>query len=164
MFLIAHLRALDILLTTQDADSGPPDPLAELTGMQGSMTARPAPQDPALARLRPDAYAADEQDGAAATEFRRLTEGALEAHQRHRVAIVLDTLSGGDRITLDPDQADAWLGALNDLRLALGTRLEVTEELLDVPPEDPRAGGLQHYHLLGQLQSDLLDALGGAPF
>ena len=42
---------------------------------------------------------------------------------------------------LDEEQVLAWLGAINDLRLVLGTRLEVTEELYDtgLPDDDPRA-------------------------
>ena len=35
---------------------------------------------------------------------------------------------GGAVLKLGPDECRQWLGALNDLRLAIGTRLEVTDE------------------------------------
>ena len=42
---------------------------------------------------------------------------------------MLDSLpAGGGRIQLTGDQALAWLKALNDVRLALGVRLGVTED------------------------------------
>jgi hypothetical protein len=59
----------------------------------------------------------------------------------------------------------AWLGALNDLRLVLGTRLEVTEDSVeqDFPPGDPRRETLALYHYLGWLESQAVDALASAP-
>ncbi len=66
----------------------------------------------------------------------------------------------GGRLLLDRDEADAWLGCLNDLRLVLGTRLEVTEETeLDLRDDDPRAQALQVYGWLGWLQESLLSCL-----
>ena len=61
---------------------------------------------------------------------------------------------------LDPDQAGAWLRTTNDLRLALGTRLEITEDT--EPPEDITDEGDQQlavYYWLTALQGSLVDAL-----
>ena len=61
---------------------------------------------------------------------------------------------------MDREQADAWLGCLNDLRLVLGTRLEVTEDTeLDLRRDDPRAQALTVYGWLGWLQESLLEAM-----
>ncbi len=66
----------------------------------------------------------------------------------------------GGRLALDRDQVDAWLGTLNDLRLVLGTRLEVTEDTpLELPDDDPRAQALLVYGWLGWLQESLLSCI-----
>lgn len=155
---------------------GPPrevDPLEELVGMSSAEVSRP--DDPALRRLLPDAYRGDafpadlveDRAGSAATasaEFRRFTEADLRARKRADAETVLATLAslaGGGRVQLDRDQADAWLGALNDLRLVLGVRLDVTEDTLDVPlpDDDPRAQALHLYAWLGWVQESLLGCL-----
>jgi hypothetical protein len=66
------------------------------------------------------------------------------------LATLAPLLGRGGRLALDRDQVDAWLGTLNDLRLVLGTRLEVTEDTeLDVPDDDPHAQALLVYGWLG---------------
>jgi hypothetical protein len=62
---------------------------------------------------------------------------------------------------LSATEADAWLRALNDLRLVLGTRLDVQEDMLldDLRPDDPRASGLAIYGWLSWLQEQLVAAL-----
>ena len=146
----------DLLVLLGEEDAGSDDPLAALVGLSDG-PAEP-PEDPALARLLPDAYGDDE---AAATEFRRYTERDLRAGKRGHAAVVLASLAPladvGGRLVLDRDQADAWLGCLNDVRLVLGTRLGVTEETeLDPRSDDPRAQALQVYGWLGWLQESLL--------
>jgi hypothetical protein len=147
------------LLGADDEDAAEQDPLAALVGL----SAEPVepPEDPALARLLPDAYGDDEQ---AAAEFRRYTDADLRAGKKAHAGVVLATLAPllgeGGRLQLDRDECDAWLGTLNDLRLVLGTRLEVTEETeLDVPGDDPRGQALQVYGWLGWLQETLLSCL-----
>ena len=139
--------------------TGDEDPLAAMVGLSTGPVA--PPEDPALARLLPDAYGDDE---AAAAEFRRFTEDDLRAGKRAMAASVLDSLApvldSGGRMALDREQADAWLGTLNDLRLVLGTRLEVTEDSeLDPRSDDPQAQALQVYGWLGWLQESLLRVL-----
>ena len=62
-------------------------------------------------------------------------------------------------IALTPEEARAWLGVLNDTRLTLGTRLQVTEDDHDVDPSDPRAPAFAMYHWLTWLQGELIEAL-----
>lgn len=134
-----------------------PDPLEALLGLPPGDAVRP--EDPALARLLPDAY--PREDPEASREFRRYTEGELRAGKRAHCATVLATLPASGKLHLDRDQADAWLGCLNDLRLVLGTRLGVTEDLdrADLDDQDPRAQALQVYGWLGWLQESLLSCL-----
>jgi hypothetical protein len=67
--------------------------------------------------------------------------------------------AGNER--LSADEAEAWLRALNDLRLVLGTRLDVQENsLLDrIDSDDPDAAGLAVYAYLSWLQEQLVEAL-----
>ena len=66
-------------------------------------------------------------------------------------------------VDLDHDNANAWLGAINDIRLALGVRLKVAsnsqDELELLAPDDPLRGVYAVYTWLGWLQETLLDAL-----
>ncbi|RLV08961.1 hypothetical protein CTZ27_09585 [Streptomyces griseocarneus] len=148
------------------------DPLARLFAEGPSEP----PADPALARLFPDAYGEpgvpqDVEQRAHAAEFRRYTENDLRDRKRDdALAVVrsLDALTvGGDRgavLRLSPEECRRWLGALNDLRLTIGTRLEVTEEddgeaFLRLPDEDPRKPMVMAYLWLGGLQETLVEAL-----
>ena len=155
--------AADLLVLLGEQDETDPDPLAALVGLSsGPVT---APEDPALARLLPDAYGDDAQ---ASAEFRRFTEQDLRSGKRASAGTVLATLAPltvrGGRLSLDREQADAWLGCLNDLRLVLGTRLGVTEQTdLDAADEDPRAQALHVYGWLGWLQESLLSCLEPVP-
>jgi hypothetical protein len=116
--------------------------------------------DPVLARLFPDAYREDQD---ASAEFRRYTEGGLRETKRAAAKTVLATLGEGGEVVLDPDEAQAWLRALNDLRLALGVRLDITEETLDQMRsfdwDDPRNAGYAAYDWLTYLQESLVRAL-----
>jgi hypothetical protein len=118
------------------------------------------PEDPALARLFPDAYA---DDGGAAAEFRRFTENDLRARKREDALAVVRTLdTGGPVLKLTAEESRQWLGTLNDLRLTIGTRLEVTEddnELYRLPDSDPRKPMVMAYLWLGGLQESLVETL-----
>ncbi|WP_448624844.1 DUF2017 family protein [Geodermatophilus sp. URMC 64] len=114
--------------------------------------------DPVLARLLPDGHRGDPR---LAADYRELTESALRSGKADDLATVRATLppDGGD-VRLDPDQAAAWLRSSNDLRLALGTRLEITEDT--EPPEDltgDEGQQLAVYYWLTALQGSLVDAL-----
>jgi hypothetical protein len=156
--LLAAL-AEDLLGLLGEGTAVDEDPLSAMVGLSSGPVA--APDDPALARLLPDAYAHDDQ---AAADFRRFTEQDLREGKRAGAGTVLATLAPllgqGGRLSLDRDQVDAWLGTLNDLRLVLGTRLEVTEDTeLEVPDDDPHAQALLVYGWLGWLQESLLSCI-----
>ncbi len=124
-------------------------------------TAQGIPQDPVLARLLPDGYRDDPE---AAGEFRKYTEPALRDAKQQAAQQMLDSLpEGGGRVQLTADQAQAWLKALNDVRLALGIRLDVSEDFEDqwgrLTPEDPQWTAFEVYAWLGAVQESLVQAL-----
>lgn len=136
-----------------------PDELAEMLGSFGA--ALDPPEDPVLARLLPDAYTGDPDS---AGEFRRLTEQSLRSAKAETARTVLDTLPDrGGRVRLSPEQAQAWLRALNDVRLALGVRLGVTEdvqhEMGQLDEDSPRRPQLAVYDWLTFLQETLVRAV-----
>ena len=114
--------------------------------------------DAVLARLLPEGHRGDP---ALAADYRELTESALLTGKTDDLATVRATLPAeGGTVRLDPDQAGAWLRTTNDLRLALGTRLEITEDT--EPPEDlssEEGQQLAVYYWLTALQGSLVDAL-----
>jgi Domain of unknown function (DUF2017) len=113
-----------------------------------------APEDPSLERLFPPAYDdADSED-----EYRRLMGEELLEGRRRALRVVEETL---DQDRLTKEQAEAWLTALNDLRLVLGTRLDVTQDMLleRLRPDDPDAFELSLYAYLSWLQEQLVEAL-----
>lgn len=160
-------RVLASLLTELDnlLDDGAPasdeDPLAALVGLTDQRSGAPSPPtDPALARLLPDGYL---DDAEAAAELRRFTEAELRAGKRGAAQAMRTGVGGGGKLLIGEDAAQMWLGALNDLRLALGTRLGVTEEVYDeidrMPDGDPRKPPYLLYEWLGVLQETLVRAL-----
>ncbi|MGK5112738.1 MULTISPECIES: DUF2017 family protein [unclassified Geodermatophilus] len=114
--------------------------------------------DPVVTRLLPDGHRGDPE---LAADFREMTESALRSGKADDLAIVRATLPpDGGQVRLDPDQAGAWLRTSNDLRLALGTRLDITEDT--EPPEDlasEEGQQLAVYYWLTGLQGSLVDAL-----
>ncbi|MCG5220512.1 DUF2017 domain-containing protein [Streptosporangium sp. KLBMP 9127] len=154
---VSILRSLvEMLLGIVEPGETGDDPLERALGI-GSGTSR-LPADPVLARLFPSAYEDEEQ----ATEFRRYTEASLRDAKRADAQTMLDTADSG-RVELSPEQAQAWMRSLNDVRLALGTRLEVTEEIHDeiaeMSEDDPRYPAFVTYDWLTYLQDTLVRAL-----
>ena len=136
-------------------DDNPADELAELTGIRTGPSTRP--DDRVLARLLPD-FTTEDADLAAG--LRSLHEPALIEAKEQAAAVVLETLpESGGRIELTPEQADAWLAALNDVRLALGTALEVSEDMPEqLPSDDPRAAHRGVYHWVTFVQDSLVQS------
>jgi hypothetical protein len=135
-----------------------PDPLAELFAEGPTKP----PDDPALARLFPDAY----QDSKEAAEFRRFTENDLRARKREDALAMVRTLDrDSPEVRLSAREAQQWLGTLNDLRLTIGAYLGVTQEdqdgLFHLPDGDERKPMAVAYQWLGLLQETLVDALTG---
>ena len=112
------------------------------------------PDDPALRRLFPQAH----DDPESEEQYRSLVRDQLLGGRSKAIAVVRDTLG---KEALDPDEADTWLRALNDLRLVLGTRLDVTEDLdyenLDL--SEPQGRDLAVYGYLTWLQEQLVEAI-----
>ena len=116
------------------------------------------PDDPSLRRLFPPAYP---DDSAHEAEYRQLMGADLRDRHLRALALMEETVDAGH---LTEDQAAGWLSALNDLRLFLGTQLDVTEDTMeeDVDPSDPRAPALALYDYLTWLEGQLVDALATA--
>ena len=129
--------------------------------MLGLSSSSRRPDDPILARLFPDGYSDDEQ---ASGEFRRYTERGLRSGKMAAAQTVLDTLpEAGGRVDLTAEQAQAWLRALNDIRLALGVQLDVSEDMPAMQDRaaqgGPQAAGFWIYDWLSVLQETLVHAL-----
>ena len=114
--------------------------------------------DPVLERLFPDGHRGDAE---IAAEYRDLTEESLRSGKADDLAIVRATLPpGGGDVRLEREQAGAWLRTTNDVRLALGVRLDITEDT--EPPDDPAEDEGQQlavYYWLTAAQGSLVDAL-----
>jgi hypothetical protein len=122
--------------------------------LEGLLKTRP-PTDATVARLYPAAYP---DDPLRELEFERMTaddlaSGRLSALDRTRATLRARVL--------DPEDADAWLRTLNDIRLVIGGRLEVTEESVreDFAADEIAAETFEIYSLLGELQWLLLLAM-----
>jgi hypothetical protein len=147
--------------TSNTGNTGTPDDLDALEAMLYPPGAAQTPEDPVLARLLPDAYSDDPE---AAGEFRKYTEPALRSAKYEVARQMLDTLpEAGGRIQLSNTEALSWLKALNDVRLALGVRLGVTEEFeqdwAKLKPDDPQWTAYEVYAWLGAVQESLVQAL-----
>ena len=163
------------------------DPFMNLMGLS---TNEAPPEDPVLRRLLPNAY----QDEREAAEFRRYTEHGLREKKRAHALLIHEAIisqqeelegrgeesgvapwkedASVDRAALElsirDDDASAWLGGLNDLRLALAVRLGIGErsnsgedktkfELMT--ENDPMQAVYAVYSWLGWLQQSLLEAM-----
>lgn len=146
-------QLIEILAERVDDIHG--DPLASMLGISGHDS---PPDDEVLLRLLPDAYA----DPVESAEFRRYTESDLRAKKRMNAMTVRSQLMDMDatKVVLDSESALAWLGALNDIRLALGVRLNVDENSAEqfelLPPDDPMSAVHAVYSWLGWLQESLV--------
>ena len=104
-------------------------------------------------RLFPPGYANDPDRE---QEYQQLTHDELLTKRLASVDIVEQTVN---ETSLDEDQLSAWMGAVNDLRLVLGTRLDVTEDMDDIALDDPRAPAFAVYHYLTHLLAEIVNAL-----
>ncbi|MBN0045846.1 DUF2017 domain-containing protein [Streptomyces actuosus] len=178
---ISIIRSLAVqlleLIGPGPAEDAPDDPLAELFAEGPSEP----PTDPVLRRLFPDAYSDPRQQPATAqeaeerrassAEFRRFTENDLRARKREDALAMIRSLDaltsagdGGAVLKLSAEESRQWLGALNDLRLAIGSRLEIGDDddgdlLYRLPDEDPRKPMVMAYLWLGGLQETLVSTL-----
>ncbi|MDQ2650010.1 MAG: DUF2017 domain-containing protein [Actinomycetota bacterium] len=127
--------------------------LDDLAGQLSELLAATT-DDPAVRRLFPTAYHDDvERD----REYQQLVRDDLLERRLANLATVQETAPAATE--LDEEQVTAWMQAINDLRLVLGTRLDVSEEPVEVDLDDPAAPLLGVYDYLGYLMSEIVDAL-----
>lgn len=155
---------LDMLEERQS--SAPSDELEQITGIKAGHPHRP--QDATMRRLLPDFYRSQHNHPAGSATVESLNSALRSLHEpeiieakREAGQRLLSTVpAGGGRFELTADDASAWVAAVNDIRLALGTMLGVgpsgPEEL---PDDHPMAGHLDVYHWLTVLQEYLVLAL-----
>ncbi|WP_405447591.1 DUF2017 domain-containing protein [Streptomyces erythrochromogenes] len=179
---ISILRSLAVQML-ELIGPGDPEPAEDADPLAALFAEGPSepPSDPALARLFPDAYGSPDGTGdegvdpaevtARAAEFRRYTENDLRARKREdALALVrsLDVLTpagdGAAVLELTGELPLRWLGGLNDLRLTLAARLDITEgdesaALFRLPDDDPRKPMVMAYLWLGGLQESLIETL-----
>ena len=147
--------------------AAPTDPLEALTGIR---TGNPRPpEDGTMRRLLPDfvkdqrgSQGDGEQDNGALRSLHEPTiiDAKIAASQR-----LIDTLpAGGGHVELTEDDAQAWISAVNDIRLALGTILGIGPDGPErLPAGHPMAAHLEVYHWLTVLQEYLVLGLMGKP-
>lgn len=106
-------------------------------------------------RLFPNAYP---DDPALAAEYEEMVRDDLLAQRRRSLEVMAETI---DATRLDGEQLAAWLASLNDIRLFLGTNLNVTEDSYDEPLDetDPRSASMALYMYLGWLEEIVVRAL-----
>jgi Domain of unknown function (DUF2017) len=109
--------------------------------------------EPHLRRLFPPAYAEDPEKDAG---YQVLTRDELLEKRLAAIDVVEATVGGKD---LSHDDLTAWMTTLNSLRLVLGTRLDVDEDLPEIDPDDPEAAAYFVYEYLGGLLALIIDVL-----
>ena len=148
--------------------SAPADELEEITGIRAGNPQRPP--DATMRRLLPDFFRSERNHpaGSAAAEslnaaLRSLHEPEIIEAKREACERVLRTMpAGGGRFELTADDANAWISAVNDVRLALGTMLGIGPGGPEPVPDDhPLAGHHDVYQWLTVMQEYLVLALMG---
>lgn len=133
----------------------PPEERELLRSLPGQLRQVIETDDPSLRRLFPPAYPEDDE---ADDEFRRLMREELLEGKLAALRVVEET---ADADHLTAEQLEGWLGALESLRLYLGTQLDITETTYEeeLDPDDPNAPALALYGYLSWLQEEAVAAL-----
>ncbi len=130
-----------------------PDSKQALVSLAGELEEVQSTDRPETRRLFPTAYPDDPERDAGYQIFAR---DLLIEKRRAAVAVMRDTV---DADVLTEEQLGAWMGVLNDLRLVLGTILDVSEEDESLDPESPNFDTRLLYHHLGEIVHHMVDAL-----
>jgi Domain of unknown function (DUF2017) len=164
--LLKNLVDSMIGLLDERESSSPQDELEQITGMK---TGHAEPPDNAtMQRLLPDFAKPnddpDEDTDSLNAALRSLHEPSIIDAKRVAAQQLLDTLPDhGGKLELTEDAAHAWTASVNDLRLALGTMLDIKPDGPDRFPDDhPLAGHFDVYQWLTVLQEYLVLALMGS--
>jgi hypothetical protein len=145
----------------------PPQDEGDLFARLEAELAAPRPEDPAVARLLPDAH---HDDPELAESFRRLTEDDLRERKRGALAVAAGALRRRAPVVLTDGEAQALLKGLTDVRLVLAERLGIRSdedaEFLHAAVaagagdgDDPWAQTAGLYDVVTFLQEDLVHAI-----
>ena len=96
------------------------------------------------------------RDAAAEEDYVRRHRPTLLARHMESLDLIARTAESNK---LSAEELDAWLTAINDLRLALGVTLGVTEEQVEPDPDSPDFADWIVYFYLSFLQGEILDVL-----
>lgn len=129
--------------------------LRELLTAGAASTPGSAVPDGSLRRLFPPAYANDAELDA---EYQSMVHDELLERRLAALDRVEETLSAAK---VDEEHLLGWMGAINDIRLVLGTRLDVSEEMEPIDVDDPEAPAFAVYDYLTWLLGEIIDALSG---
>ncbi|WP_104183165.1 DUF2017 domain-containing protein [Mycobacterium avium] len=166
--LLKNLATAMIGLLDERESSSPADELEEITGIKTG-NAQP-PEDPTLRRLLPDFYRPDDNgdespDAAESLNaaLRSLHEPGIVNAKRVAAQRLLGTVpDDGGRFELTEDDANAWIAAVNDIRLTLGVMLEIGPDGPErLPADHPLAVHFDVYQWLTVLQEYLVLVLMG---
>jgi hypothetical protein len=168
--LLKNLVGAMIGLFDERQSTSPSDELEEITGIRTGHSERPG--DPTLRRLLPDFYRSDEGDALTLDSSETLNAALRSLHEpeiidakRSAAQQLLDTVpEKGGRFELTEEGANAWVAAVNDLRLTLGVLLEVGPQGPDrLPADHPLVAHYDVYQWLTVLQEYLVLVLMGKP-
>ena len=164
--MLKNLVGSMIGMLDERESSSPADELEQITGMKTGSSERP--DNATLQRLLPD-FSKPDDAAPEATEslnaaLRSLREPEIIEAKRVAAQQLLDTVpDDGGRFELTEDAANAWIAAVNDIRLALGTMLDIRPNGPDrLPDNHPLAPHLDVYQWLTFLQEYLVLALMGS--
>jgi hypothetical protein len=138
------------------------DPQDPLSALLGPFDSGEESLDPVIRRLLPDAY---RDDAEAAADWRRLGRSEVRSVKSEAIRLVLSDVSdvaagGAVTLRLDGDHLGPWLAVLTDMRLAIGTRLDITEDwvsdALRLADDDPRRAAYSVYDWLSVLQESIV--------
>jgi len=168
--LLQNLATSMVGMLDDRESSSPADELEEITGMRTGHSS--PPQDETMKRLLPDFFRPQTEHPAGSgtaeslnSALRTLHEPEIIEAKREAAQRLLDTLpEDGGKFELSEDDAQAWAAAVNDIRLALGTMLGISQDgPQDLPPDDPMVGHLDVYQWLTVLQEYLVLGIMGKP-
>ena len=164
--MLKNLVGSMIGMLDERESSSPADELEQITGMKTGSSDRP--DNATLQRLLPD-FSKPDDAAPEATEslnaaLRSLREPEIIEAKRVAAQKLLDTVpDDGGRFELTENAANAWVAAVNDIRLALGTMLDIRPNGPDrLPDNHPLAPHLDVYQWLTFLQEYLVLALMGS--
>ena len=166
--LLKNLATAMVGLLDERESASPADELEEITGIKTGNS--DPPRDPTLRRLLPDFFRHDGDDPSAPdvadslnAALRSLHEPEIIDAKRLAAQRLLDTVpDDGGRFDLTEEDANAWVAAVNDIRLTLGVMLEVGPEGPErLPADHPLAVHFDVYQWLTVLQEYLVLVLMG---